>query len=106
MPFKKGDPKPANSGRRKGQRNKRPSLKALKEAILETGFDTAEEMVELYHRAEDEATKLKILDLILRYTQPLPKVPAGGDGEGNQDTGESESFSEGDVDALEAAAEG
>lgn len=69
--FKKGDPKPANSGRRKGSKN---AMKSLRKSLGDKGFDLGDELVKLLKNSEQEATKLNILKLIAQFTQTQPKT--------------------------------
>src|SRR4051812_16662780 len=46
MPFKKGQKKPASSGRKKGTVNKRTLLR-VEETLLELGMNPIEEIIEL-----------------------------------------------------------
>src|SRR5262245_19920307 len=56
MPFKKGDAKPAGSGRSKGQRNKvTADIKALAQVHGETAIET---LARLLKRSKFEATRI------------------------------------------------
>lgn len=87
MAFQRGEPRPPGSGRKKGQKNKRPTLKSLQAAICDAGFDTGQELVTLYREAEDEVTRLKVIELVLKYTQPLPAKPTVEPDESAQEFG-------------------
>lgn len=72
MAFKKGDVRPANSGRQKGTPNK--STASYRETLTRLKFDCAEEAVALYRSGELEANqKLGLLELITSYSHFKPK---------------------------------
>jgi hypothetical protein len=58
-------------GRKKGVPNK--STLTFRAALANTKFDAAEELVQLYQTQIPADLKLKILQLILEYSQPKPK---------------------------------
>lgn len=83
MAFKKGDPKPEGSGRKKGAK---PSRKTLLRGLDAAGFDITAHFLDLMKSTEgkdvceacgeasirfvDPILKLRILKEIARYTQP------------------------------------
>lgn len=66
--FKSGDPKPANSGRKKGVKNKASSLK-VEETIARLGFNPTEFLVKLAQKKDtDPNLAAKIAQDLLHYT--------------------------------------
>jgi hypothetical protein len=72
MPFKPGDPRPPGSGRRKGVKNKKPTLRSFRAALAEEGFDAVDELIDLYRSTKDEHLQFAILKLMLEYSQVKP----------------------------------
>lgn len=80
--FKKGDKKPANSGRKKGTPNKVTKLVAQR--LQELDCDPVDALVKLLHQQippEEKLADLKIIQIMMQYSYFLPKHPAdiGGD---------------------------
>lgn len=70
MAFKKGDKKPANSGRKKGTPNKKTML--FKDKL--GNFDTIAELVNLFNTTKDEVLKASICKEFLKYEYPQRKA--------------------------------
>lgn len=69
MPFKKGDKKPENSGRKKGTPNKRTIF------VEELGeFRTVKNLIELFNRTKDDSLKFAICKEFLKYEYPQKKA--------------------------------
>lgn len=65
--FQRGNP---GGGRKPGSRNKASQL--FQESLHSAGFNAGAEIAALYRNAESEATKVKLLELTLRYSLPVP----------------------------------
>lgn len=72
MAFKPGSPKPPGSGRKKGTKNKKPTLRSFRASLAEEGFDAVDELIDLYHSTKDEHIQFAILKLMLEYSQVKP----------------------------------
>lgn len=76
--FKPGDPKPPNSGRKKGVKNKKVTPKllmteayqALQEGLHQAGFDLLKELNGLYKNTDNDQIKLSILKMLLDRSIP------------------------------------
>jgi hypothetical protein len=67
MPFKKGDPKPAGSGKKKGSKNKKTlQWEALGKFITEKGAEKLMKVLE----AQDDKEFIKSYGAILEYFKP------------------------------------
>lgn len=72
MPFKKGDKKIA--GRKKGTPNKKQKMAPIRIQFMDTIYpwNTADELISFYQKAQDEKVKFQIIELIVRYTNIIP----------------------------------
>lgn len=68
-PFEKGQPRPANAGRKKNTRNKLTELKAAVEVMKELGIDPTEELIKLHDKTTDPDLKYKILSELHKYKE-------------------------------------
>lgn len=59
-------------GRKKGTPNKKTV--SFRQALNEQGFDVSESMVSLYSSTDNDSIKLAIIELALKYSQPVPKA--------------------------------
>ena len=77
MGFKKGDPKPAGSGRKKGQVSTgSATVKKVREIFAERGDSPATMLIDLMAELEPR-DKAKVLLELLRYCEPPAPVPQG-----------------------------
>ena len=68
--FIKGGKRSPTAGRRKGTPNK--STVAMRTRVAELDFDIAAAAIDLFKPSPDESTKIKMLELIAKYTQVVP----------------------------------
>lgn len=68
--FVKGEKRSPNAGRKKGTPNKVTS--SFRQALAASGFDLAAAAVKLFKSTQDENIKVKMLELIAKYTQVVP----------------------------------
>jgi hypothetical protein len=71
MAFKKGDPRPPNSGRKKGTPNNHAAREKVIDKLARLNFDPVERLVQLA-RSKKTNTELKIrcLGELMRYAHP------------------------------------
>lgn len=77
--FKKGDPKPANSGRKKGTPNKK-KLKKVSEALAEQGLDLVAQILAEIPLLEDK-DRMRAYFELLSYCEAKPKFTEEGPGD-------------------------
>jgi len=70
MAFKKGDPRPPGSGRKKATGN---HPKTLRKGLADRGFDITQQFLDLLAVTTDPKDRLQILKTIAQYTQVAPK---------------------------------
>jgi hypothetical protein len=68
--FQKGQPRPANAGRKKGTPNKKTA--EFKQVLGD--FDTVREMVKLFYTTEKDDLKVAICKEFLKYEYPQRKA--------------------------------
>lgn len=79
MSFKKGDPKPANSGRKKGAKNKRKILK-ISDFILSQNINIAQELYLAIQSIPDPIAKAKALMEFYKFVDaPVKEKEAEGE---------------------------
>lgn len=69
--FKSGQPRPANSGRAKGTKNRimRPNLL---EVLNKRGCDPLDELITMARETEDDYLRKDIYQFLAKYEHPLP----------------------------------
>jgi hypothetical protein len=72
MAFKKGDPKPANSGRKKGTKNK--NNLGVQERLEQKGINCIDEILEIARTTEDEQIRFQCYKELLKYVYPQRKA--------------------------------
>lgn len=72
MTFKKGDPKPANSGRKKGTKNKNNF--GVQERLEQKGVNCIDEILEIARTTEDEQIRFQCYKELLKYVYPQRKA--------------------------------
>ena len=72
MAFKKGDPKPANSGRKKGTPNKKNL--GVQERLEQKGVNCIDEILEIARTTEDEQIRFQCYKELLKYVYPQRKA--------------------------------
>lgn len=78
MPFKKGDPKPANSGRKKGAPNR--ATKTARQIMDAAGFNPIRRAMTLYNTTDDLSIKAAMLKLLVKHAYPeLKAIEISGD---------------------------
>jgi len=95
MPQHKGCRKAG--GRKKGAKNKAPQMAPLRIQLRDLGFNLGAEMVKVYNSVDDVPTKLKLFEMITKYTNVIPTV------ETYVDPVDLEDESDDDIDALLSA---
>lgn len=68
--FVKGQPRAPNAGRKKGTPNKVTT--SLRQQVATLAFDLGAAAIDLFNNSEDESIKVKMLELIAKYTQVVP----------------------------------
>lgn len=71
MPFKPGDPKPPNSGRKPGSMNKK--TKTVEEVLNKLGFDPFDALCEMA-KTTHGALKFQVVKEICQYVYPKKKA--------------------------------
>ena len=72
MPFKKGDAKPANSGRKKGTKNK--NNLGVQERLEQKGINCIDEILDIARTTEDEQIRFQCYKELLKYVYPQRKA--------------------------------
>lgn len=72
MAFKKGDPKPVNSGRKKGTKNK--NNLGVQERLEQKGINCIDEILEIARTTEDEQIRFQCYKELLKYVYPQRKA--------------------------------
>lgn len=72
MAFKKGDPKPENSGRKKGTKNKNNI--GVQERLEQKGINCIDEILEIARTTEDEQIRFQCYKELLKYVYPQRKA--------------------------------
>lgn len=72
MTFKKGDAKPANSGRKKGTPNKKNL--GVQERLEQKGVNCIDEILEIARTTEDEQIRFQCYKELLKYVYPQRKA--------------------------------
>lgn len=72
MPFKKGEKRPDNAGRKKGTKNKLNL--GVEEALQARGIDCVDEMLDIAQNTEKEEIKLAVYKELLKYVYPQRKA--------------------------------
>ena len=72
MAFKKGDPKPENSGRKKGTKNKKNL--GVQERLEQKGINCIDEILEIARTTEDEQIRFQCYKELLKYVYPQRKA--------------------------------
>lgn len=72
MPFKKGDAKPENSGRKKGTKNK--NNLGVQERLEQKGVNCIDEILEIARTTEDEQIRFQCYKELLKYVYPQRKA--------------------------------
>lgn len=72
MAFKKGDPKPENSGRKKGTKNK--NNLGVQERLEQKGINCIDEILEIARTTEDEQIRFQCYKELLKYVYPQRKA--------------------------------
>jgi len=72
MPFKKGEKRPDNAGRKKGTKNKLNL--GVEEALQARGIDCVDEMLDIAQNTEKEDIKLAVYKELLKYVYPQRKA--------------------------------
>lgn len=78
MQFKKGQPRPLNSGRKSGSKNKN-KISKVADVLAERNICPTTEILNIIENTDSEFLKLKYYQELLSYTQAKSKDDTGSD---------------------------